>query len=224
MERLTCAGVLCDLDGTLIDSGHAVDGAWTRFAEEIGRDPAEILAMCHGVRTIEVMAGLNLDLPLEETALRVESWLVDAGSSPIPGAVDFLKSLPLDAWAIVTSSLGPTAASRFENTELIKPNHIVAGMDVERGKPDPAGFLLGAQLLGLAASDCVVFEDAAPGVDAGKAAGAKTVALLTTNPYEVMSHADYVIRDMTGVTLVDAIHDGNAGWSLTFEFDVVAGD
>ena len=221
MTTLKCAAVLCDLDGTLIDSGHAVDAAWTRFAVEIGRDPAEILAMCHGVRTIEVMEQLNLGTPAEQTALEVESWLIDAGSVPIPGAVDFLRSLPEEAWAVVTSSMAPTAASRFEFTELTKPRYIVSATDVERGKPDPAGFLLGAQLLNVSASDCVVFEDAAPGVDAGKAAGATTIGLLTTNPYDVMAHSDYVIAEMSGVRVADAVRTGETGWELTLELDPV---
>lgn len=221
MTTVKCAAVLCDLDGTLIDSGHAVDAAWTRFAEEIGRDPDEILAMCHGVRTIEVMERLDLGTPAEQTALEVESWLIDAGSVPIPGAVEFLKSLPEDAWAVVTSSMAPTAASRFEFTELTKPRHLVSATDVARGKPDPAGFLLGAQLLGVEASDCVVFEDAAPGIDAGNAAGAQTVGLLTTNPYEVMAHSDFVVPDMASVHVVEAIQVGQSAWELTLELDTV---
>ena len=61
MVALRCAAVLCDLDGTLVDSGDSVVRAWTRFAHEVGRDPTEILELCHGVRTTEVIEALNLD-------------------------------------------------------------------------------------------------------------------------------------------------------------------
>jgi len=49
--------------------------------------------------------------------------------------------------------------------------------DVARGKPDPAGYLLAAELLGVECEHCLVVEDAEPGVAAGRAAGAMVAAL-----------------------------------------------
>jgi sugar-phosphatase len=51
---------------------------------------------------------------------------------------------------------------------------------VLRGKPDPEPYLKGAQILGAAAADCIVLEDAPAGIRAGKAAGAHVLALRTT--------------------------------------------
>ncbi|KAJ7632696.1 HAD-like protein [Roridomyces roridus] len=50
---------LFDMDGTLTDSINAVEAAWARVAEEIGRDPAEIIALTHGRRAIDNLAELK---------------------------------------------------------------------------------------------------------------------------------------------------------------------
>jgi sugar-phosphatase len=52
------------------------------------------------------------------------------------------------------------------------PAVMITAEDVQRGKPDPQGFLLGAARLGVRADECLVFEDSAAGVAAAKAAGA----------------------------------------------------
>jgi sugar-phosphatase len=49
---------------------------------------------------------------------------------------------------------------------------LITAEDVQRGKPDPQGFLLGAQRLGVSIDECLVFEDSPAGVAAAKAAGA----------------------------------------------------
>jgi beta-phosphoglucomutase-like phosphatase (HAD superfamily) len=56
----------------------------------------------------------------------------------------------------------------------------VTATDVQHGKPNPEPYLKGAQILGVPAADCLVVEDAPAGVRAGKAAGARVLALRTT--------------------------------------------
>jgi mannitol-1-/sugar-/sorbitol-6-phosphatase len=57
------------------------------------------------------------------------------------------------------------------------------------GKPDPEGYLLAARELGAAAADCVVFEDAPAGIQAGRAAGMHVVGITTTHdPAELDAH------------------------------------
>jgi beta-phosphoglucomutase-like phosphatase (HAD superfamily) len=58
---------------------------------------------------------------------------------------------------------------------------LVTADDIKHGKPDPEPYLKGAQFLGVSAADCIVFEDAPAGIRAGKAAGARVVALRTTS-------------------------------------------
>jgi sugar-phosphatase len=72
----------------------------------------------------------------------------------------------------------------------------VTSDDVELGKPSPDGYLLGAARLGFTARDCLVVEDAPPGVEAGRAAGARVLALTTTHAREDLTGADYIARDL----------------------------
>jgi beta-phosphoglucomutase-like phosphatase (HAD superfamily) len=69
---------------------------------------------------------------------------------------------------------------------------VVTTEDVERGKPDPAGYLLALDLLGggLDAGDVTVFEDTEAGVAAAKAAGMRCVAILGTHAPERLALAD----------------------------------
>ena len=58
-----------------------------------------------------------------------------------------------------------------------EPPLLVTVEDVRVGKPDPEGYLLAARRLGVDAGRCLVVEDAAPGVEAGRAAGAVVAGL-----------------------------------------------
>ena len=76
---------------------------------------------------------------------------------------------------------------------------IVAGGEVARNKPAPDIYLLGLQKLGVAAADCVVVEDSVNGIQAGRAAGMRTIAIAGTfDPDELKSraHPDVVLSDV----------------------------
>lgn len=201
MKTVRCRAVLCDLDGTLVDSGDSVDRAWTRFARQVGRRPEEILAMCHGVRTTDVIDALGLDGPVMPRALEVESWIAADGAAPTRGAVAFLRALPPDRWAIVTSSLRPTARSRFEGSDLPPPPIAITAEDVGVGKPDPLCYLAGAAALGVDPAHCLVIEDAPAGVAAGIAAGMTVLAVTTTHAPEELAGADVIVETLTDVTV-----------------------
>ena len=66
--------------------------------------------------------------------------------------------------------------------------------------------LKGAELLGLAAADCLVIEDSAAGVQAGHAAGCKVLATLFSYPIESLAAADWIVNSLQDVSL--QIHDG----------------
>jgi beta-phosphoglucomutase-like phosphatase (HAD superfamily) len=62
------------------------------------------------------------------------------------------------------------------------------------GKPDPAVFLLAAELIGVAPERCVVVEDAVAGVEAAKRGGMRCIAVTTTNPAQELQDADFVVE------------------------------
>jgi len=73
---------------------------------------------------------------------------------------------------------------------------IVAAEDVERGKPDPAGYARAVELLGrrLLPSEVVALEDTEAGVASAKAAGLRCVAVLGTHPPERLRGADEIVE------------------------------
>jgi beta-phosphoglucomutase-like phosphatase (HAD superfamily) len=79
---------------------------------------------------------------------------------------------------------------------------------VQRGKPDPEPYLKGAQILGMPATDCIVFEDAPAGIRAGKAAGARVLALRTTVTERELREAgaDWIVEDCSELFLDPSSH------------------
>jgi sugar-phosphatase len=78
---------------------------------------------------------------------------------------------------------------------------------VERGKPDPLPYLMGAERLGVAAKECLVFEDAPSGVKAGVAAGARVLGVLGTTPAEVLRElgVSWLVPSLAAVKAVDGV-------------------
>jgi mannitol-1-/sugar-/sorbitol-6-phosphatase len=176
----TFGALLFDMDGTIINSVAAAERVWAAWAERHGLDVASFLPTIHGVRAIETITRLQLpgiDTQAEVSALLLAEIEDVEGIEPIEGAAVFLASLPPDRWAIVTSAPRRLAIRRLEAAGLPTPAAFVTGEDVERGKPAPDCFLLGAQRLGQKIEDCLVFEDAPAGIQAAEAAGAALVVV-----------------------------------------------
>lgn len=178
-----CA-VLFDLDGTLVDSDAAVARTWAAWSVKRGVDLEVIMKVSPGRPGVETIAELATGLtPAEVVAdaeenLRLQESDLD-GVVAMPGAVDLLASYERLGvrWGIVTSCPRPLALARMGAAGLPSPPVLVTADDVTHGKPDPACYLLGAELLGVAAGDCLVVEDAAAGVHAGRAAGMTVAAV-----------------------------------------------
>jgi len=189
---------LFDMDGTLITSTLAAERVWTRWAERHGLDVAALLSVMHGVRAIDTIRNQNLPgIDLAAEVAWVERGEIEdvEGVAAIPGAIDFVKRLPPDRWAVVTSASIPLARARLKAAGVTPPAVMITAEDVERGKPDPAGYLKAAATLGFDIADCLVFEDAEAGIKAGEAAGADVMAITAawTHPLQTdhLKLADY---------------------------------
>ena len=200
----SCRAILFDLDGVLIDSTPAVARVWSKWAAEHGLDPETVVRLAHGrpsQTTIrELLPGADIELENREVERREIEDL--DGVVWLPGARELLSSLPPEHWTIATSCTRPLAEVRLRAAGIPIPDTIVTSSDVRNGKPDPEPYLKAAEKLGFAASDCVVIEDAPAGIRAGKAAGARVVAFLTTanrrRDLEGRWRYDWIVRDCTG--------------------------
>jgi len=105
----------------------------------------------------------------------------------------------------VTSAPKALAAQRMKAAGIPVPEVMVTAEDVAAGKPNPDCYLLAADRLGVAASDCLIFEDAAVGIAAGEAAGAKVMVVTATHLHPFDSHHASISNYHT----MRAIADGN---------------
>ncbi|PWL18028.1 glycerol-3-phosphatase [Falsochrobactrum shanghaiense] len=177
---------LFDMDGTILSSIAATERVWGAWAIRHGIDPVTFVPTVHGVRAVETVRRLGLPHldPEHEAKILLEAEIADVdGVVPIEGAPEFLASLPEERWAVVTSAPLPLARRRLEAAGLSVPRNIVTAEDVERGKPSPECFQLGAKRLGFDPRNCLVFEDAAAGIVAGETAGASVVVVTATHPH-----------------------------------------
>ncbi|EJK79789.1 HAD-IA family hydrolase [Rhizobium sp. AP16] len=180
------SGFLFDMDGTIINSIAAAERVWGDWARSKGLDVEKFMPTMHGARGIDTIGKLNLPGvdPVAESALIMEAEITDLeGVVPLPGAIEFLASLPPERWAIVTSSPLRLAHARLAAAGIPVPRFIVTAEDVKVGKPDPQCYILGAERLGLRPSDCLVFEDVMAGIKAGEAAGADVVVITATHSH-----------------------------------------
>lgn len=175
---------LFDMDGTLLNSIAAAERVWSIWAERHGLEVAAFLATIHGARAIDTIT--RQALPGVDPEVEAQ-WITEAeindveGVVAIPGAVEFLNSVPGDQWALVTSAPKELALRRLAAAGIAPPAVLVTAEDVASGKPDPACYVLGAQRLGVPVQDCLVFEDAAVGIRAGEAAGADVLVVTATH-------------------------------------------
>jgi sugar-phosphatase len=114
-----------------------------------------------------------------------------------------LSALSPDRFAVVTSATRPLAIVRIRAAGFAIPKHLVTASDIHRGKPAPEPYLRGAQALGISPAECVVVEDAPAGVQSGKAAGARVLALRTTaeDSELLRAGADWIVADCSALSL-----------------------
>ena len=179
MLTLRAEALLLDMDGTLVHSTTEVETVWRLWCQSHRLDPEPVLAMCHGMRSREVIRALAPQLDLaREVALLDELEIQHAGvAEPIAGARTLLGALSPARWALVTSASQRVARHRLASAGLPLPRLLIGAEDVVRGKPDPEPYLLAARRLGLAPADCLVFEDAPAGIRSALQAGCQVVQI-----------------------------------------------
>lgn len=186
-------GVIFDLDGVLVSTDAIHLAAWREMAAEWGLVFPEEIA--DDLRGVSRMASLEIILAAagvadrynHEERQRMATWKNEryranlqrlTPADALPGAIPLLRALKERGFGIAIGSSSRNARSILDQLALASLfDAVVDGNDLERGKPDPQVFLLGAKRLGLAPGECIVVEDAVSGVRAGLAAGCAVVAI-----------------------------------------------
>ena len=198
--------VLWDLDGVLVDSAPFHFQAWRELFTSLGREFSEAdFRHTFGLRNDSILGDLLGDLPpaeVERLAARKEELFrraVRGNIAALPGALALLRLLRERGLRLALVSSTPHA-----NIELVLRSLgvetafdvIVGEEDVTWGKPDPEGFLLAAERLGVPPGECVVIEDAPAGVEAAKRGGMRCVGVCGDRPREALAKADLVVENL----------------------------
>lgn len=205
---MLCKGFLFDLDGTLVDSLPAVERAWCNWADRFGIAHDEVLNFIHGKQAITSLRHFMKGRSEEEIAAeftRLEGIEASdtTGIIALPGAVALLTYLDaLDIpWAIVTSGSMPVARARHQAAGLPSPKVFVTAEQVKRGKPEPDAYLLGAELLGLPAENCVVVEDASAGILSGLEAGCHVISVNAPENSPRLDEVDFALQSLEALVI-----------------------
>lgn len=205
---------LFDLDGVLVDTAVYHYQAWRRLANEMGFDFTE--HQNEQLKGISRMDSLDKVLgwggveksedEKDELATKKNTWYVELISKMtpaevLPGVFDFLTELKNNGFRAALGSASKNSAMILERTNLAHFfDAIVDGNMVSKSKPDPEVFLKGATLLDSKPDECVVFEDAEAGIEAGKRGGMKTIGI---GKQEILSQADLVVSGIDKLTIED---------------------
>ena len=179
-------GVQCAIFGELFAGQGRPIGEQEYFDELAGRSDPEI---------VERWLGAGHPAAAEVLERRVQLFRERAGDgSTVPPHVRdaVLRAAGRARLAIVSGAARSEVETVLEAAGLDVFDVIVSAEDVARGKPDPEGYLLALEQLGVRAADAVAIEDAPPGIAAAKAAGLRCVAVLGTVPPERLGEADEI--------------------------------
>jgi sugar-phosphatase len=201
MPIFQCSATLFDLDGVLVDSTQAVDREWREWARRKGVNGDAVMAIAHGVRSLEVIQRVAPHLDAEAEAREIENHEAhdQEGVRVMPGAVDLVLSIPDERWGVVTSGSRLLATARLRFGGLPVPKVLVTSDDVTYGKPHPEPYLKGAELLGFDPADCLVIEDAPAGIQSALAGGMKVIGITSTYAAGALSAADAVIGKLAQI-------------------------
>jgi beta-phosphoglucomutase len=205
-------GALFDWDGVVIDSSAHHERSWEQLADEIGKPmPADHFVRGFGMKNQaiipDILGWTNDPSQIEEYPLRKEflyrEIIREKGIQPLPGVGDLLQMLRDNGVPCAIAS-----STHRENVDVVleliglQPffTAMVTAEDVQRGKPDPQVFVTAAARINREPRNCIVFEDAHVGIEAGLAAGARIIAVATTNPLDALGRAHLAVSSLEEVS------------------------
>ena len=209
--------VLFDMDGVLLDSEPFICAAAVEmFGEKGFRVSPDDFKAFTGMGENRYLGGVagkhGIPFDLKKDKARtyeIYAQLVKGKLRLLNGSRQFIDQCLERGLRIALASSADRIKVEINLRETGLPpdtfRAIVSGEEIERKKPAPDIFLRAAALLDRDPADCLVVEDAVSGVEAGKAAGCRVLALTTSFPSDKLKNADWIVPDLS--------HAGKLFWS-----------
>ena len=208
-------GLLFDMDGVLVNNldihrqafaeffrRYGVERTFDELNRHFGRGNDDIMGE---LMPAEIVARVGIrELGNQKEAIYREIYAPTI--TPQAGLIEFLEEAEREGLVSAVGSSGFMANVDFVLDKCAIRRFFaatVAGDQVTRCKPDPEIYLTAAAKLGLKADECIVFEDAEAGIEAGKRAGMRVVALATTfdRAFLERTDADLIINDFRDISV-----------------------
>ena len=207
-----------DLDGVIVDTAKYHFTAWRRLANELGFDfTTEDNEKLKGVSRVESLqlilewGGVAKSTAEQKVlAARKNEWYTTSiqempHEEILPGVIPFLKSVKAAKIKIALGSASKNARAILRQVELMDYfDAVVDGNNVAQSKPHPEVFLNGALALEVSPAECIVFEDAAKGIEAAHRGGFYSIGL---GDPEVLAKANLVIPSLAGWNVEKIINE-----------------
>lgn len=206
---MTFKAAIFDLDGVVVDTVPLHFKAWKRMFGEYGKEFTfkDYKEKVDGIPRADGARAILTDLPedkLKEACDKKQRYFLEyLKSSEIPvyeTTISLIKELRANnvKVAIISSSKNcPYILSKINLYPLIDVE--INGNDITKGKPDPQIFLMVSEHLGLEPGECIVFEDALLGVEAGKRAKMKCVGIDRHGDPDRLKKADFIVKDLSEI-------------------------
>ncbi|MBV6645885.1 MAG: HAD family phosphatase [Cyclobacteriaceae bacterium] len=205
-------GLIFDMDGVIVDNHKFHFQSWQKLSEKYNQplDEDNYRKHMNGRTLDEVVSflfGDKLDTQQaqevgnEKEALYRE--LYGPHLTPTKGLLDFLDTCKNEQIPLVVGTSAPTENVDFTLDGLGIRHYFDDILDrrmVTKGKPHPEIYQKCAKAINRENANCIVFEDALSGIQAGKSAGSKIVALATSHDRSELS-GDIIIDDFTQINL-----------------------
>lgn len=204
-------GVLFDMDGVLVDSEPFICRAAILMFSELGVEVmAEDFQPFIGMGENRYIGGVaerhGVTVDIEQVKARtyeIYGEIVKGKLKPLPGAHEFIDRCRNKGFKLAVATSADRVKLEINLREIGLSDDffhtIITGLDVKNKKPFPDIYLKAADSLDLLAGDCLVVEDAVSGIEAGKAAGCKCLAVTTSFDASDLWDADWICDSLLNV-------------------------
>ncbi|HWQ53884.1 MAG TPA: beta-phosphoglucomutase family hydrolase [Bryobacteraceae bacterium] len=184
--------LIFDMDGVMVHSNPVHCRAWQIYNSRFGiQTDEDMLQRMYGKHNDDIVRDyFGTRLSRDEIAahgaakerLYREIMAPSLENSLVPGLREFLSRHASVPMAVATNAEPANVDFILDAANLRRYFRVVVnGQMVSRPKPYPDVFLCAAAELRIAPAACIVFEDSLSGVEASRAAGMRTVGVLTTH-------------------------------------------